>query len=479
MTQKPHPHILLILSDQHRGQAMGHAGDMNVRTPEMDRLADEGASFARAYANCPICTPSRGTIFSGRHAHAGPIRGFFETYPAAAPSLATELRAAGYHTAFFGKWHGSQVYSEVPQTARDNPKDWPGWPPRRTPEHLRGGFQDWFAFELNNKPFDGHYYQGRETTFRRFEGYQTDCLTDLAIDYLKNYDGDEPLFMVLSVEPPHEPLDAPDSFKRFDPDTLQVRPNFTDTPEHRAALALYYAMIENLDWNMGRLRSALDSMPAFSNRVTAYVSDHGDYMGSHSRCSMKVHPHEESVRIPAIFHYPGVIPKQGSIPGVFSLVDLAPTLLGLAGQRVPIWMQGGDWSTRLRGDPIKEPHEVMLEMTGAPRWNLDMSDWRGFTDGRIKYAFYETGFELLFDLETDPYEMNNLAPTSPDLCVKHRERLLRLLRDTREPFFDVIMQHGVPIPEEVITLEDRPVVRPCMGLDQKCLRSERNVSPQG
>ena len=444
---------------------MGHAGDPNLRTPEMDRLASEGASFARAYANCPVCTPSRGTIFSGRHAHAGPIRGFFETYPATAPSLATAFRAAGYHTAYFGKWHGSQVHSEVPKAARENPQDWPGWPPWRTPEHLRGGFEDWFAFELNNKPFDGHYYQGRETTFRRFKGYQTDCLTDLAMDYLKNYKGDKPLFMVLSVEPPHEPLDAPERFKRFDPASLQVRPNFTDTPEHSSALALYYAMIENLDWNIGRLRAALNALPAFSNMVTAYVSDHGDFMGSHARYSSKGHPHEESVRIPAIFHYPEAIPEQGQIDGLFSLVDLAPTLLGLAGQNTPKWMQGYDWSANLRGEIATPPQEVLLEMTGAPRWNLDCSDWRGFTDGEIKYAFYESGAELLFDLEADPFEMNNLAPSNPAACATHRERLLRLLRETREPFFDVIIEHGAPIPTEIITLEGRAEVRPCFGLD--------------
>ena len=94
------PNILLILSDEHCGYAMTHAGDPNVRTPAMDRLALQGASFQRAYANCPICTPSRGTIFSGRHAHAGPVSGFFDVYKASAPSTATILRELGYHTAY-------------------------------------------------------------------------------------------------------------------------------------------------------------------------------------------------------------------------------------------------------------------------------------------------------------------------------------------------------------------------------------------
>jgi arylsulfatase A-like enzyme len=458
------PHIILILSDEHRGQAMGHMGDRNLRTPEMDRLAAEGASFKRAYANCPICTPSRGTIFSGRHAHAGPIRGFFESYQAGAPSLATELRAAGYHTAYFGKWHGSQVHSEVPPAVRENPKAW-GGVPWRTPEHLRGGFQDWFAFEINNKPFDGFYYHGSEINPRRMKGFQTDWLTDMAIEYLRNYDGKKPLFLVLSAEPPHFPLDAPDRFKRFDTSALELRPNFTDTPANRSELALYYAMIENLDWNIGRLRHELTALSGFDHLITSYVSDHGEYLGSHGRSQRKEHPHEESIRIPAIFNFPGIIPTQGGVDGLFSLVDLAPTLLGLAGLHAPSWMQGRDFSPHLLGKPMDLPNEVLLEMTGAPRWNLDFCDWRGFVDNKTKYAFYETGFELLFDLEHDPYEMKNLALDNPAICQPQRERLLHMLRETREPFFDVIIEHGVPIPENWRTVENVPNPGPFLGLN--------------
>ncbi|SVD62738.1 uncharacterized protein METZ01_LOCUS415592, partial [marine metagenome] len=108
------PHIIYILSDEHRGQAMSHTGDTNVRTPWMDRLAREGVSFERAYANCPICTPSRGTIFSGRHAHSGPVAGFFDVFKPTAPSTATELRKLGYRTAYFGKWHCGIVRNQIP-----------------------------------------------------------------------------------------------------------------------------------------------------------------------------------------------------------------------------------------------------------------------------------------------------------------------------------------------------------------------------
>lgn len=436
------PHIIYILSDEHCGLAMSHAGDPNVQTPQMDRLAVAGVSLTQAYANCPVCTPSRGTIFSGRHAHAGPVQGFFDVFKASAPSTATLLRDAGYHTAYFGKWHCGVIRDQVPPGMAANPTPNAHWP-QRTPEYHRGGFQDWFGFEVNNAPFDGFYYWGSETEPRRMTKYQTDELTDLAIDYVRNYDREEPLFLVLSVEPPHFPLDAPPAAQRFDPARLQTRPNFTDSPEMRAQLAMYYAMIENLDGNIGRLREALQALPAFrDDTLTIYFSDHGDFMGSHGTFQRKEYPHEESVRIPAIFHWPGHIPARGLTDGLWSLVDLLPTTLGLAGVEIPPHLQGRDFSPLLRGDAFEAPGEVFLEMVGNPRWSLDLLDWRGLVTDRWKYAFFETGHELLFDLAADPGELTNRAAERPEICAQLKARLLELLKQTREPYFDVLIQHG-------------------------------------
>lgn len=440
------PHVIYILSDEHFGGAMGHRGDPNVRTPQMDRLAAEGISLERAYANCPICTPSRGTIFSGRHAHAGPVQFFFDVFKASAPSTATALRAAGYHTAYFGKWHCGVVHNQEPPAVRENRDEFTRWP-HRTPEYHRAGFQDWHGFEINNAPFDGFYYHQHEANPRKMDKYQTDFLTELAIDYLQAYDRDEPLFLVLSVEPPHFPLEAPDEFMRFDPAGLETPPSFADSPQMRDLLATYYAMVENLDWNIGRLRDALAELSAFrEDTLTVYFSDHGDYMGTHGAINRKENPHEQSVRIPAIFHWPGEIPAQGlQHPGLFSLVDLLPTTLGLLGLDVPAHCQGTDFSTALRGSGwFQGPEAVLLEMSGNPRWHLDFLDWRGLVDERWKYAFYETGHELLFDLANDPYEMENLAETDTDTCGQMRQKLLELLAESREPYFDVLIQHGVP-----------------------------------
>lgn len=440
----PRPHIIYILSDEHAGQAMGHAGDPNLRTPNMDRMAVEGVSFVRARANCPVCTPSRGTIFSGRHAHAGPVQGFHDVYKPAAPSTATLLREAGYHTAYFGKWHCGTVRDQIPPEVRRDPDYYSVEAAPRTPEFHRGGFQDWHGFEMNNAPFKGFYYRENDIDPTRIPGYQTDALTDMAIGYLNEYDRELPLFLVLSVEPPHWPLEAPDEYMRFDPASLRTRPNFGGKPDFRERLAAYYAMVENLDWNIGRLLAAVEDIGGFrDNTVTVYFSDHGDFMGSHDQIEDKGHPHEESTRVPAIFHGPGLLRSQGVRTDLFSLVDMAPTTLGLAGVPVPEHMQGTDFSPACRGEDFDGPQEVLLEMVGAPRVHFDYADWRGLATDRWKYAFYETGHELLFDLREDSYEMRSLVQSHPDVQQDMRTRLLKLLEAAREPYFDVIMRHGV------------------------------------
>jgi len=451
------PHVIYLLSDAHRGQAMSHMGDVNVATPAMDRMAAEGASFRRAYANCPICTPSRGSMFSGRHAHAGPVEFFFDVYKPAFPSTATLLREQGYHTAYFGKWHCGTVRNQIPSSVREANAAPAGrrfgGVPNRTPERHRAGFQDWFGFENLNQHFDSYYYHNQEVDPIRVDGYETDAYTDLVLDYLGHYDRESPLFLVLSVTPPHFPLVVPEKWKRHDPASLQVPPNFSETEHHRECLANYYAMIENLDWNLGRIMDALQRLPRFrDNTLSLYFSDHGDFMGSHGRQSRKEHPQEESVRIPAIWHWPGRIPCQNVTEGLFSIVDLLPTTMGLLGLNVPPWVQGTDFSPALRGEAFAGPKEVLLEMSGSPRWTLDFPDWRGFTDGRWKYAYYDTGEQVLYDLEADPYEQNNLAATQPETCETMKQRLLGLLRETGEPSFHVLMEYGVPFPEIEVDL---------------------------
>lgn len=166
-------------------------------------------------------------------------------------------------------------------------------------------------------------------------------------------------------------------------------------------------------------------------------------MGSHGAFNRKEYPCEESVRIPAIFHWPEAIGRQTNNESLFSIVDLLPTTLGLLGLPLPSYLQGTDFSPALRGELFESPQAVLLELCGNPRWSLDFIDWRGFVTEKWKYAFFETGQECLFDLENDPYEQNNLASIDTERCTIMRRQLLTLLHETREPYFDVLIEHGV------------------------------------
>jgi arylsulfatase A-like enzyme len=168
-------------------------------------------------------------------------------------------------------------------------------------------------------------------------------------------------------------------------------------------------------------------------------------MGSHGLIETKIEHHEESVRIPAIFHWPNHIPAQGLIPGLFSLVDLLPTMLGLVGAKIPVHSQGTDFSSTLRGEAFEGPDVVLLEMVNNPRWNFRFLDWRGIVTKRWKYAFCETGRQVLYDLDEDPYELNDLSATNPDQLEKMRQLLLCILAENREPYFDVLIEHGAPL----------------------------------
>ncbi len=210
----------------------------------------------------------------------------------------------------------------------------------------------------------------------------------------------------------------------------------------RECLASYYAMIENLDHNIGRLVEIVTSTPGFEETVIVYISDHGDFMGSHGLQSRKEFPHEEAIRIPALFHNSARIPAQGSRDELFSLVDLLATTCGIAGLPVPPYSQGTDFSPVLRNEPFEGPGDVLLEMIANPRWDLSFVDWRAIRTKEWKYAFYEDGREELFNLVNDPYEQDDCSETMPEQCGRMRELLLTRLRETREPFFDVLIEHG-------------------------------------
>jgi arylsulfatase A-like enzyme len=311
------PNVIWVFADQMRGQAMScaterHGPDCNVHTPNLDRLAGEGTRFSAACSSYLVCVPFRFTAMTGQYAHSRVVPTIHYRMSPAERTIADEFTDAGYHTAYFGKWH-----------LDGGPMGGPGGP-CRLPENRRGGFREWHGFNLRNDYYDTWIqHDDAEPVFH--EGYQTDVLFDLFCDWLRQRDA-QPFFGALSFEAPHPPMEVPEENRRRQADRrMWRRPNvaepggkpFDDSRhlwgqgweeelanwEERARC--YYAMVENADDNLGRLMGVLEETGLADDTVVLFFADHGELLGSHHLFT-KSSPYEESINIPFIVRGPGI-----------------------------------------------------------------------------------------------------------------------------------------------------------------------------
>jgi len=429
--------VIWIITDQHRGQATGYAGDPNLSTPNLDRLAAEGTNFTRAVSGFPLCCPFRGSMLTGRYPHHG-VPGHEYRMPPEQPTIAQPFKEAGYHTAYFGKWHVDGFHESDGRAAM-----------HVIPPERRGGFDTWIGYENNNSQWDCwvHGGAGAEAFHRRLPGYETDALTDFLLTYLdERATLAQPFFAVLSVQPPHDPYVAPAEWlARHAPAQVVLRPNVPAIPrvieQARRELAGYYAMIENADWNIGRVLAKLDATGLADNTHVIFFSDHGDMHGSHGMFR-KTNPWDESIRIPFLLSglRTAYSHRRGDVTAPLNHVDIAPTTLGLCGISVPEWMEGTDYSGyRLRGkDMTNAPDSAYLQCV-IPTGHPDSVDrpWRGLvTRDGWKYVALADHPWLLYDLNEDPYEQANLA-LNPRFAAERRRlqaRLAAWISDTGDQF---------------------------------------------
>ena len=430
------PNVIWIFGDQHRAQALSYRGDPNVYTPNIDNLARDGMRFDNAVAGAPWCTPFRGALLSGTYPHQnGAIRPPSPLLPEI-PTIAIPFNQVGYHTAYFGKWHldGSNSRQHF-------------IPPER-----RGGFQYWMGYENNNNQQECYVHGSEGDDPVRLAGYETDALTDLLIQHLQdhlNFSTDavgqsapngysdgldqldyQPFFAVLSVQPPHGPYVSPTNpdhgCRRIHPAEIQFRPNVPEVSwiRERAAvdLAGYYSMIENLDYNLGRLRQALKQMSIDRETYLVFFSDHGDMIGSHAQWG-KSSPWEESIRIPFIVGKVGGAENMriGRCDAVINHVDIAPTSLGLCGIPTPDHMVGHSYAAHcIRSDTSEyngppdttsEPKSAYLQQIPRKMGHHTVNrSWRGVvTRDGWKYACTPKNDWLLFYTQEDPYEQANFV----------------------------------------------------------------------
>ncbi len=437
-----HKNAIWIFGDQHRAQALSCNGDPNLNTPHLDRLSAEGQNYERAVSGFPLCCPFRGSLLTSRYPHEC-VPGHEYPLPEGMPTVADVFNKHDFDTAYFGKWHLGGFEERKGRAAMFI-----------TDPNRRGGFDTWVGYDNNNSQWDTwvHGGQGDGAFHYRLPGFETDCLTDMLIDYIRRQAemrkarNGQPFFAVLSVQPPHNPYLAPAEWMAgHTPGQVELRPNVPPVAwvEERARreLAGYYAQIENLDWNVGRVREALAEAGLDLDTNLIFFSDHGDNHGSHGQF-LKTSPLEESVRIPFIIGglHPRYEGRSGRPDVPMNHVDIAPTTLGLCGIDAPEWMRGHDYSgLRLPSRPQLESPDSAFIQSVIPTGHGDSVDrpWRAVvTRDGWKYVVFEGQPWLMFNLNEDPYELVNLAHNTKFRAERKRlqDRLAKWIADTGDMF---------------------------------------------
>ena len=445
---KPRPNIVFILVDDLRWDELSCAGHPVVKTPNIDRIAREGAMFRNAFMTTPLCSPSRASFLTGQYAHTHGITDNVDR-SAASHTLTTFpllLHQGGYETAFIGKWH----------MGNDN-----------TP---RPGFDRWVSFKGQGTYLDPDINEdGKEI---KVTGYITDLLNGYAVDFIKRPHS-KPFLIYLAHKAIHPEITqyndgsvSSSDAEHFIPAArhqhlysdkpVPRRPNAVRAPEGKPALQRRIGDLPPLgsktgtrdivirerqqtlmavEDGVGEILKALKETGQLDNTVFVFTSDNGYFYGEHGLSVERRLAYEESIRLPLLIRYPQMI-KAGTVRDELALnIDLAPTLLTLAGAPVPGNMQGDSLVTLLKGNRPKWRTSFLIEYYSDsvfPRV-LKMG-YKAVRTERWKYIHYLEleGMDELYDLKTDPYEMKNLIqqPSAAKVLKEMKKELERLLKET-------------------------------------------------
>ncbi|MFC1601337.1 sulfatase [Candidatus Sumerlaeota bacterium] len=437
------PNVVFVFGDQWRQQATGYAGDPNVRTPNLDALAKESVNFTHALSGCPVCSPYRASLLTGQRplTHGVFVNDVYLQPPAT--SIAEAFSAAGYDTAYIGKWHvdGQGRSSHIP-------------PERRL------GFDYWKALECTHDYNKSPYYEGDSDEKHEWQGCDAIAQTRDAEAYIRSHDRDKPFMLMLSWGPPHAPYDtAPEEYgDLYSPDTIKLRPNVPDdlAPQAREWLAGYYAHCSALDACMGDLLSALEECGLADNTILVFTSDHGDMLGSQGH-EKKQRPWEESIRVPFLLRYPSLAGWQPrETEALIDAPDIMPTLLGLCGIPIPGSVEGLDFSMHIAGgDDPSNGAALLICAHPFGQWTVKWhggKEYRGLRTKRYTYVRDREGPWLLYDNDADPYQLRNLAddPEFSALRDELAEALQHKLDEQLDEFLpgmDYISKWGYAIDE--------------------------------
>lgn len=448
------PNLLVVFADQWRNTARG-LHNPQIATPNMDRFAEEAFSTDQAVSGCPLCSPYRSELLTGRRAvHTGVIGNCMTGYDMClSPDelcISQVLKESGYRTGYIGKWHldspelnsGSQPLSGAE-----------GWDAYTPPGKKRHAFEYWHAYNAWNDHLHMHYWE--ESCEKIFTDLWSPVHeTDKALEFMESRKK-EPFALFLSWNPPHPPYDLlPEKYAdRYRGKELVFRGNVPEelrTDEaFRKKFGEYYGAIEGLDDNFGRIMEYLDREGLTEDTIVVLSADHGDCMGSHGLMGKNIW-YDESIRIPLYIRGPQVV--KGHSDALIASQDHMPTLLELLDAAVPDTVQGKSFASLARGASMEEEpeHAFLCMIPGMPELveeyrklglNNKAFGWRGIRTKDITYVVdngtspSETQRRLFFDNKKDPLQLNPVELDQQDAIAEAYDAVIRsYLRKTRDPF---------------------------------------------
>ena len=422
----PPPNIVFVLVDDLRWDELSCAGHPVVRTPQIDRLAREGANFRNAFHTTPLCSPSRACFLTGQYAHA---HGIIDNTARNAQShrlitFPRLLSESGFETAFIGKWHMGND---------DSP---------------RPGFDRWISF-----PGQGTYLNpaiNENGTKRRIQGYTTDILTGLAVDFIRARRA-RPFCLYLAHKALHPEIQQRDDGSvtgeeiyipaerhklRYAGARIPRRPNYARPPQGKPALERRIGELPALGpktvtsdetirnrWRelmaveegVGRLLAALEATGQLDDTLVILTGDNGYFYGEHGLSSERRLAYEESIRMPLLMRYPRRIRAGSRIDHLVCGIDIAPTVLDAAGVKIPPEMDGLPLTRLWAGTPPQWRRSILVEYFSDrvfPR--IANMGYQAVRTHEWKYIHYTELSEMdeFYDLRADPYELKNLANAS-------------------------------------------------------------------
>ncbi len=455
----PHrPNVLLLMADQHRGDALGCNGNAAIRTPNLDRLAREGCTFTRAYSSTPSCTPARAALLTGMSPWGHGMLGYYrvaEQYPIELPRI---LEGAGYRSHVVGKNHfapqrHAHGYDEVELD--------------ESGRHVGAGFvsdyRQWFAQAAPGLDPDAlgiGWNDYRAGAYPHPESlHPTTWTGDRAVRFIEEYAREEPFFLKVSFARPHSPYDPPARLvetyegadipapflgewsraangERVKPDAHTAARNNLGAELTRRSRLHYYASVTFVDEQIGRILDALEARGMLADTVILYTSDHGDMLGDH-HLWRKTYAYEGSARIPMVLWWGANVadaPRGQTRSEPVELRDVLPTFLDAAGVPRPESVEGRSLLALVRGGG--EPWREVLDLEHATIYWPENA-WTALTDGHTKYVYFaRDGAQQLFDLDADPGETVDLArdPAHAERLASWRRRMVEHLAPRGAPW---------------------------------------------